>query len=275
MNIEINLRDSGATTELAALTELGHIDKLSILGDEVITTSISCYLKRVRSIRHLAIWTTMTRTALNDCLSIPNLAVLDLRDLTTPGKAIGVNNSPSLTTVRGSRFSEDDLHHFAQLPKLHELGAQSSDASPQVLNKLAQKPMLKHLDLEGAALDDTLIKILARSKTLTHLELCSANMTHLGLREIVSMQQLTGLDIWNTRITDADLSLLKQLPNLSYLAIGGHEGQTRLTAEGVMTEINKIASLKHLWVHNIHLTKSQTTILTDVYERFQYDFEEE
>lgn len=91
--------DKTKASELHALAENHQLDSLNISGNKGLTTDVSQYLKRMTSLRHLSVWTTMTRTALNDCLSISGLEILDIRTLSTPGNVIDTRQAKSLTTL--------------------------------------------------------------------------------------------------------------------------------------------------------------------------------
>ena len=81
------------------------------------------------------------------------------------------------------------------------------------------------------------------------------------------MRQLKWLDIWATRIEETDLDMLASLENLEYLSIGGHDDQTDFTPAGTFPRLERLPSLKKLWLDGFRVSKGEWEYLNDRYEK--------
>ena len=249
------------------LSKLPHIDKLSVIKQPLITESIAKRFSSIQSINSLWLWCTTTRAAMQHITTLEGLNTLDLLSLKKPGKLINFANAENLRVLRcNNDMNEADLLEVANLPNLEELGAQNSEVTKRALNALLRMPNLKKLDLEATKFDDKWAKRLAASETITHLDIGAGRLTNKGLKEICKMSQLQSLDIWWTNVDERGLDLLANLPNLDYLSIGGYDGQTTLTAKGVIPRLEAIKSLKKVWLDGISLTEAENKTLKERYE---------
>ena len=80
------------------------------------------------------------------------------------------------------------------------------------------------------------------------------------------MKQLNELDIWANDISETDLDILSSLKNLEYLSIGSHDDQTEFTPDGTFPKLEKIRSLKRVWLDGFRVTKKEWDYLNKRYE---------
>lgn len=134
------------------------------------------------------------------------------------------------------------------------------------LTAIVSNGSVEETDLECSTFDDWHAGILSESTTLTSLEVGATRMTRSGLRKICRMRQLKRLDIWATRIEETDLDMLASLENLEYLSIGSHDDQTDFTPAGTFPRLERLPSLKKLWLDGFRVSKGEWEYLNDRYE---------
>jgi len=207
---------------------------------------------------------------MRNIITIPNLEVIDILEIRHPGKLVNFAGASKLREFRCNHYMiEDDLIEIAKLPALQELGAQNSAVTPKALEALLHIQTLESLDLEATLFNDAMATIVAKSKIIKHLHIGASNVTSKGLSKITRMEQLQSLDIWANDINEKDLELLYSLPKLEYLSIGGVEEQTLLTSKCVLPFLNKMPSLKKVWLDGVSLTECEEKELTERYEYFR------
>lgn len=247
-----------------------HIEKLSLRKQSLITAKIANGFSSLKSVRWLWLWCSVTRTAMRDVISIPNLEVVDILEIRHPGKLMNFQQADNLKTFRCNHYmTEDDLIEISNLPALQELGAQNSAITPKALDALLCIPTLEYIDLEATEFNDSMAATVAESTSIKHLEVGASNLSSKGLGFISKMEQLQSLDIWAVNISEKDLELLFSLPKLEYLSIGGVDDQTSLTSKGVIPRLKKIPSLKKVWLDGIFLNPSERSELEERYEYFR------
>jgi len=134
---------------------------------------------------------------------------------------------------------------------------------------LLKLPNLISLDLEATRFDDKAAAMMATSKVIKVLSISATKITKRGLKSICQMSQLESLDIWSTDICENDLKLLLRLENLEYLSLGGYQGQTSLTLKGIMPYLEKMPSLRRLWLDGVVLTEAEKKVMQSRYEYFR------
>lgn len=248
-----------------------HFGEVDIRDQDLITVKIAKELQRVRSVGSLVIWCDVTRAAMRYVISRPNLRELVVFGLKHPGKLTGFERASGLEKlVCMYGVSEDDLFEFSKLPNLKSIDVKFSNLTRRALERLLLMPTLTSIDVEDTEFDDDMASIVSQSETITELEVGASKLTSKGFRKICRMKQLAVLDVWSTDITEADLEHLSRLPNLAYLSIGGFEDQTRLTAAGVIPHLERIKSLKRLWLDGIPMTPGQREMLEARYEKVRF-----
>ncbi len=252
------------------LAGLGQIGTLSISRCNSITAKISKAFGHLESVDALWLWCDVTRTAMRHIFTIPELTTLDVLEICRPGHLQCMESATALTTFRANHYmSEQDLLAVSKLPMLEELGAQNSEISPVALAALLEMPNLRRIDLEGSAFDDDMGAAVAQADQITNLEIGATRITGKGLKAICGMKQLRFLDLWANDIAEEDLDMLADLPNLEYLSVGGYEDQTTLTSEGVLPRLNRISSLRHIWLDGIPVSETEMEELEQRYDRVQ------
>lgn len=255
------------TKKLQFLNTYNRIEKLSLTKQPLLTAKLACNFSTLQSVGWMWLWCSVTRTALQHIITIPDLEKLDILQMKKPGKLKNFEQAKSLKEFRCHHcMSEADILEIAKLPELKELGAQGAAITERAIEALLQMPKLERLNLEGSELNDVRAALIAESKTLTHLDIGASQLTSKGLKKICEMSQLSSLDIWAINIVESDLDLLSNLSNLEYLSIGGYDDQTVLTAKGVLPRLKKIPSLKRIWLDGIPLTETEKKHLKEEYE---------
>ncbi|TPI43272.1 hypothetical protein FJW05_23260 [Mesorhizobium sp. B2-9-1] len=253
------------TAQLAANP---HYDEIYIRWNKLFAKSDAGKLKAIRSVYSVQIWCDITRAAVNSIVQLPNLRALHLLGISRAGRLDGFRTAEAL-----EEFSclwgvgSSDLFQIAQLPAVRKLTAQRARITEESLAALLGNPSLTELDFEDSRFSDDFARMVSHSKAITALELGATDITAVGLQAICKMSQLRWLDIWSTGIAEHDLKMLSQLPNLEYLSIGGHEGQTTLTAAGTLATLYEIPSLKTVWLDGLHVTKQDWGKLTERFEK--------
>ncbi len=271
---QISIEAPLSVKHVRALAPAGPIDHLSLSAPDFCHVKIAREISRWPSVREISLFCTASKAALRQLLETPRLEEIYINDLHQHSSLKGMLLSASLRSLECSfGLSSDDLLEISKLPNLTTLSAQNAQFSGAALESIANMPELTTLNLEGTSLTDEMAAMLASSSKLTRLEIDATRVSAKGLRHICQMQQLQALDIWALNIQEDDLSSLSALPNLSYLSLGGYDGQTTLTAAGVLPRLAALPSLKRLWLDGIPTTKQQEAELKARYEHVKITFE--
>jgi len=263
----ISLEGSLNRKNISAFADCAHFDEIYIRDQDTITVDLAKMLLPLRSVFKMTLWCGVTRAAMRHVISRPNLNELVVFELKPFGSLSGFKDANSLayfSCVCG--LTETDLLELAKCRSLERLGAQQACISERALEALLELPLLTEIDFEDSNFNDNHARLIAKSKTITKLNVGQSHITKYGLRKICSMKQLKGLDIWSNNIEESDLDLLSELPNLEYLSIGGSDEQTKFTAKGTIPKLEKISSLKHLWLDGLRVTDDEWAYLNERYE---------
>jgi hypothetical protein len=243
---------------LQGLAAVGHIDKLSITKAPPLTVTAARLLRQLQSVAQLWLWCDVSRIALHHVVQIPGLEVLDVLAVKAPGSLSGFERASSLRTLRANHYlSEQDLLAIAKCAPLQELGIQGARLTRSALRALLSLPRLEALDLEGTPFTDKMARLVSRSPTVHTLDLGATNLTRAGLVHIASMHQLRSLDLWATCLSESDLELLRELPVLEYLSVGGYASATSLDPERVVSLLLALPSLKRVWLDGLGVSSEQ------------------
>lgn len=248
--------------------EKSHFDEIYIREKNLITTDIAKKYFRINSVSSLSLWCGVTRAAMRHIISLPNLTELLVFELKKSGRISGFREARHLTyfnCVFG--LTEIDLLEVAKCQNLERLSAQQSTVTSKALDAILAMPFLREVDFEDSNFNDEHAKIIARSNGIETLDLGGTRITKTGLKHICSMTQLRALDIWSNDIQADDLDLLSELTNLEYLSVGGIDDQTRFTAQNTIPKLDKIPSLKRIWLDGIKLTPEERTYLNERYDK--------
>ncbi len=266
----VSIKGPYTEKDLKTLSKYSQIDSLNCTEQELVTAGVARGFARLKAVKKLWIWSSVTRTAMRDIIRIPKLEVLDILEIKYPGQLMYFEEAVNLKEFRCNNYmSERDLYEISNLSNLIELGAQGVEISPKSLEAVLSMPKLSRLDLEGSEFNDDLAAIMAQSKQILNLEIGSSNLTGKGLKSIAKMTQLKSLDIWANPINESDLIHLIRLENLEYLSLGGYEGQTKLTYQGINLILNEMHHLKRLRLDGVDLTDGETSELNDRYEYYR------
>jgi hypothetical protein len=253
----VKLEGAFTRSEVHALRQLGHIEKLSITKGPRITVRLAECFPALHSVDWVWLWRDVTRRALREFLRIPGLRVLDVLMVTPPGTLDGFAIT-SLEVLRASfGLTESELLEVGRCQTLRELGAQNASLSLRALETLLELPGLRSLDLEATRFDDEMAHAISKSKRIESLDVGATKLSGRGLSFICQMQQLRSLDLWAAPIEAKDVELLKAVPNLEYVSIGDHEGGTRYSADDLLPTLMELPSLQRIWLDGVAITQAQ------------------
>ena len=257
-----NIEGEPTAEAISGLSTIKHIDKLSITKTRLLTVDLVKHFGGLQSVRWIWLWCDITRTAMRHILRIPGLEVLDVLNMTVPGKLEGFGVAKTLHTVRANHFlKEADVLAIAECSTIRELGIQNAELTPNVIAGLLSLKQLLVLDLEGSNFNDSMAASLSTSKTLQELDIGGTKITRVGLQDIIKMKQLRSLDLWATKLTDDDLELLLHLPKLEYLSVGNYDGLQSLDSDKLAALLLALPSLKRIWLDGITVTDAQNLAL--------------
>lgn len=243
------------------------IDELNVSGSRLFDKKLAREVSSWRPIKKINLWTTTSKAALRELLATPGVEELNITSISRHGSLEGMPRPETLHTLRCGWLASDDLRMIADLSSLRILGAQNSSMSRAAVSGLVGMEALIDLDLEASDLTDDQALILSTSTKITSLGIGATRVGSKGLQSICRMGHLRELDIWELGIEESDLDCLAALGNLEYLAVGGREGQTILTAKGVLPRIARVSSLKRLWLDGIALFEDEADALERRYEQ--------
>jgi hypothetical protein len=262
----VALKGVATPADIRRLQGTSHINKLSVTESPRLTARIAEAFSSLESVAWLWLWCDVTRTAMRHVVSISGLRVLDVLNITKPGRLEGFSSAITLEAFRGNHFlTEPDLFEVITCKSLREVGAQGAALSVRVLDALLRLPALERLDLEGTSFDDSMAEHISASKVLSSLDVGATRITRAGLSHLCKMGQLRSLDLWATGIEESDLDLLAHLPNLEYLSVGDVEGQSGFNAESLLRRLEAIPSLKRVWLDGVPLSEAQKATLESRY----------
>jgi len=248
-----------------------HFDEVYIRDKALITVGVARKFLQINSVSKLTLWCGISRAAMQHIISLPKLNELVVFELARSGRLSGFADARSLTQfscVVGG-LTETDLLEITKCKSLERLGAQQSVITETSLEAILTLPALSTLDLEASNFNDHHARLVAQSKTIKKLDVGATRLSKSGLQHLCAMKQLTDLDIWSNNIEAEDLDLLSELPNLEYLSIGGHDEQTTFTAENTIPKLEKIPSLKRLWLDGLKLSDDERKYLEKRYEKIR------
>lgn len=252
---------------IESLHVVGHIDKLSITKARLITVDLAKRLRKLHSVQWLCLWCDVTRSAMRHIVQIPELAVLDVLNIKPPGILTDFDLATNLQTVRANNFlKENDVLEIAKCPFIQELGIQNAEITPTVIDALLSLEQLKALDVEGSLFDDQMAQRLSTSTVIESLEIGATKITRAGLQHLISMKQLRFLDLWATNLVEDDLDLLRQLPALEYICIGGYDHLPSLDSKKIIPLLLSLSTLKRVWLDGININTVEREALEEKLE---------
>jgi hypothetical protein len=130
----VALEGVATPADIRRLRGTGHIDKLSVTKSVRLTARIAEAFSSIESVDWLWLWCDVTRTAMRHVVSISGLRVLDVLNITKPGRLEGFSSAVGLETFHGNHFlTEPDLLEVAACKSLREVGAQGAALSVQAV----------------------------------------------------------------------------------------------------------------------------------------------
>lgn len=253
------------------LSDHSHFDRILISGkrESRISVKAAKIFHSFPSVHFLQIWCGITRAAVRHAMYCPSLTELLIFELKKGGGRLArfseIHNLEYFSCMYGLNGS--DLMEISKLPSLRQLGAQHAEITEEALRSLMSAPMLTKIDFECSNFNDKFAEIISQSGRITSLEIGATSITSKGIEAICSMKQLKELDIWATNIGESDLDSLIDLKNLEYLSIGGHDDQTVFTAGGTFPKLERIRSLKQVWLDGLRVSREEWDYLNSRYER--------
>lgn len=264
---ELSIEFPYSDTAIKALESRPRFDKIFISGKQPMSVRDARMFRSFPEVEFLQIWCGITRAGLREALVCPGLKRLSLFELKQGGRLEGLDKVTGLEELHCSfNLTANDLREIARLPGLHSLGAQGSTLTTTALESLLDANSLRKLDLESSNFNDEYARLISQSKQITSLEIGVTRISRVGLEAICQMTQLKELDLWSTRVREDDLDMLAALKHLEYLSVGGHDDQTEFTPEGTFPKLEKIPSLKRVWLDGFRVTRDEWDYLNARYE---------
>lgn len=255
--------------QIRTLTPSEPVGELHLSPDRVLDAKRAEALVEWPPVTTVSVYAPTTKAALRRLLSLPGLEALYLSDLCQHGSLSQAPRPASLRTFRCDWLHSKDLLQLSTLLDPESFASHYANLSEPFVKNLLNLSNLKHLDLEGSNLDDGLVELLATSRQIERLYLGATRIGPAGLQNICTMEQLTELDTWALKLEECDLECLTALSKLEYLSLGGYEGQSGLTAQGVLPLLERLPVLKSLWLDGIALSVAEIEMLKQRYEHVQ------
>jgi hypothetical protein len=257
---------------LRASKPVGIVEHVVISGCRLLHKKLAEEIATWDGVKQITISLSTTRAALRVLLNIPTLEQLDAGFIHKHGSFENVEMSDTLGVLTCMGLGKAELLEISKLPNLTNLNIRHASLSVKVVEAIAAMPKLVMIDLENSALNDEMVTALSKSSSLSELWIGGTKISRKGLKRICGMRQLRELDIWALNINESDLEMLKSLHNLSYLVVGGYDGQTRMTAKGVLPRLEKIPNLTSIWLDGIKCTDAEISKLKLKYDYVQVTF---
>lgn len=246
---------------ICAFRKIGPVDMLSITRPCTINARSACRLRALPSVRRLWLWCDVTRAAIRHLVSMPGLEVMDVLDIKGKGALSGFDRATQMHSFRSNcGLSCRDVVAIAECSTLRQLGIQNAELTPKALDALCSLPHLESLDLEGTQFDDAMARRMSESLSLKWMELGATRLTRSGLESLLLMTQLRGLDLWATQLAVEDFVLLRNLPALEYVSIGGYI-DTPIDGSALMPSLLSLPALKRVWLDGVTLDSAQIALL--------------
>lgn len=242
--------------------------KIYISSEETITVKPAAEFRHFPKVDFLQLWCGVTRSSVREVLRCPGLKSLVIFQLEPGGRLHGFDEVQDLECLSSTfGLNSNDFREIAKLPSLRKLGAQHSNITVDGLMALLNADRLVDLDLECSNFNDQHAEVLSGSSKVTTLEVGATRITQRGLAAICRMEQLKELDIWANNIDEGDLETLTSLRNLEYLSLGGHDDQTDFTPDGTFFILERLPSLKRVWLDGFRVTRAEWEYLNRRYEQ--------
>lgn len=264
----VSLMGEICRADIEGLAPRGQIEKLSITNAPLLTAEVAQALTVLTGVSWLWLWCEVSRSAMKSVISVAGLRTLDVLSLDGPGRLPSFASAKALEVVRCNHcLTAADLLAIAKGDALREIGAQGADLSAHVLDQVLNLPHLESLDLEGTKFTDEMAKQVSRSKRLLSLDVGATRLTRKGLSHICRMEQLRSLDLWATRLDQRDIDLLRGLPNLEYVSVGGVSDQMTFDPKKLLPQLAAIPSLRRIWLDGVAVDADQ---VVELQKRYSY-----
>ena len=256
--------------DIAALAAQRPIARLSLHSMGRLSATRAQELRKLPSLQQLHLNCDVSRAAMREVLAIAGLRELDVLCILPRGRPGGFAQAKDLRVFRElTGLAEADLLDVARCPGLVELGIQSSRLTPRAFDALMGMTTLQTLDIEATPFDDAMAAQLARLPALTGLHAGRTAISRAGLEAICELKQMRELDLWATSLSVDDLYLLRGLPALEYLSIGGAQGYAPMPIESLLPLLDQLPSLRRLWLDGVAVPDSVKAWLASRYPDFR------
>ncbi len=167
----------------------------------------------------------------------------------------------------GTRITAEGVKQISRLPALSRLEIMSN---PQIdddaLKALAEHPTLRTLLVTSTSVTDVGVSAL-KNPRLEHIELANnSQITPAGLSALSHLVSLRGFNLDNvpTAVTDERISVLSQLPRLTYLQVS----KTSLT-DLCIPELSRLRNLQLLNINSTKITANGVARLSEALPQCQ------
>lgn len=263
---------------LNELEKLGHIKKLSVRHNPLLTAKIAKGFKAIISAGQIWLWCEVTRAALSNVVTVPNLKMLDVLSIKSAGKLRNFSLATSLEhfyCADTDSLRIDDFVEISSCKSLKEIYVPNSTLTPKIIKHFLHLPNFQVFDIEASNLDDEMASLISSSKTIEKLDLGATSISRCGLKKICEMKQLISLDIWSTNIRQNDLDLLKNLPKLEYLSVGQGYEDNYFDSKSLINKLRNIKSLKRIWFDGVYFNSDEKKLLSQKYDKVQISYKDE
>jgi len=225
---ELELDDTAVDNKVASILPAFQNLRMLRLSNSAVTSACFSDLSKLKSLEELQMLGIPVAPADLSRLQLERLKYLSMLFSEIPASAIGfLSNLPSLellqlTATDDSPFDDDALRGISSLENLHDLNLHEVQVSVAGIKELGRLTQLQHLTLKKSNVDDAL------------------------LAEIVdTLPELTSLGLDESRIGDEGLSVLKGLPNLDAVSIGGCRsiGPNGFAAIGRLNHLKRVIAI--------------------------------
>jgi len=123
--------------------------------------------------------------------------------------------------LKGTKTTDDDLHHLKDFPKLESLYLSNTQVTDAGLAHLSSHRPLAHLYLDETAVTDSGLRHISSLTKLQNLWLHRTQVSDSGLRHLEGMTDMGYLDLGYTKVTDEGLPHLYGMRRMYYLHLPG------------------------------------------------------
>lgn len=131
-------------------------------------------------------------------------------------------------------ITSDGVSHLSELSQLHELNLEGTLIDNRAIMHLNKLTRLRHLNLNGTQIGSEILPLIATLPLLEHLNMVGTNISYLDLTVLKDMPNLSRIAISECPYTEEEMDLvLNSLPycEIDMISVGGDDGGTDTGAD--------------------------------------------